>query len=212
MRTKADPRLESLPEQALERWLMALVETTGLTSIRNPEQARREHLIDSLEAVPLVARFGGPIADVGSGGGAPGIPLAAAFPNREVTLIESQARKCRFLERFCADFPNLRVVCGRAEEQKPDSFGVVVAKALAPPAVALEWCLALVEPGGAAILFTGVLESALGEVAQALGGGPPEVHPVGSSLKRRLVLVPKLEPTPPGFPRRPGIARKRPLG
>ena len=203
MKSEHDPRLE--------HWLDALLETPGLTSIRDRESARREHVLDSLEAVPLAARFAGPIADVGAGGGAPGIPLAVAFPEREVTLIESNERKCRFLERFCGEFPNLRVICGRAEEQATDSFGVVTAKALAPPPVALEWCLPLVSPGGAAILFSGPLDCDLASVARLLGGGEPELHPVGGSRERLLLVVPKLSPTPPGFPRRPGIARKRPL-
>jgi len=203
MPTELDPRLE--------RWLEALLGTPGLTSIRELEQARREHVRDSLQATPLVSRFAGPIADVGSGGGAPGIPLAAAFPERTVTLIESQLRKCRFLRRFERDFPNLRIVCGRAEEQEVDSFGVVVAKALAPLPVALEWCLPLVKPGGAAILFAGSLEQDLAPPAHLLGGGKPELYPVEGSRERQLVLIPKLTPTPPGFPRRPGMARKRPL-
>jgi 16S rRNA (guanine527-N7)-methyltransferase len=203
MKPEQDPRLE--------RWLEALLETPGLTSIHDREQAWREHVADSLVAVPLVARFAGPAADVGSGGGAPGIPLAAAFPERELTLIESQRRKCRFLESFCSEFPNLRVICGRAEEQEVDSFAVVTAKALAPPAVALEWCLPLAAPGGAAILFSGPLDCDLAAVARQLGGGEPELHPVSGSRGRLLVLVPKLEPTPPGFPRKPGMARKRPL-
>ena len=205
------PELDPALDPRLGRWLEALLGTPGLTSIREPEQARREHVADSLQATALVARFEGPVADVGSGGGAPGIPLAAAFPDRTVTLIESQLRKCRFLQRFEGDFPNLRVVCGRAEEQEVDAFGVVVAKALAPPPVALEWCLPLVRPGGAAILFVGLLEQDLAPVARMLGGGEPELHPVEGSRDRRLVLVPKLEPTPAGFPRRPGMARKRPL-
>ena len=204
MPTELDPRLE--------RWLDALLSTPGLTAIRDREQAWCEHVLDSLQAVPLVARFEGPIADVGSGGGTPGIPLAAAFPERELTLIESQRRKCRFLERFERDFPNLRIVCGRAEEQAIDVFGVVVARALAPPAVALEWCLPLVKPGGAAILFTGSLDEDLALVVRLLGGGTPELHSVAGSSERLLAVVPKLESTPPGFPRRPGMARKRPLG
>jgi 16S rRNA (guanine527-N7)-methyltransferase len=128
-----------------------------------------------------------------------------------VTLIESNERKCRFLERFARDFPNLNVVCGRAEEQAVDSFGAVVAKALAPPLIALEWCLPLVRPGGAAILFTGALEQDLAPAALLLGGGEPELYEVSGSSGRLLVVVPKLQPTPPGFPRRPGVARKRPL-
>ena len=207
MPTELDPRRDP----RIERWLEALLDTPGLTSIRELDQARLEHVFDSLQATSLVARFAGPIADVGSGGGAPGIPLAAAFPERTVTLIESQQRKCRFLERFERDFPNLKVVCGRAEEQEVDTYGVVVAKALAPPPVALEWCLPLVKPGGAAILFVGSLEQDLAPVARLLGGGEPELNSVEGSRDRWLVLIPKLEPTPAGFPRRPGIARKRPL-
>jgi 16S rRNA (guanine527-N7)-methyltransferase len=207
MPTELDPGLDP----RIECWLDALLATPGLTSIKDREQARREHVTDSLQAVPLAARFAGPIADVGSGGGAPGIPLAAAFPERTVTLIESQQRKCRFLERFVTDFPNLRVACGRAEEQEVDAYGVVVAKALAPPPVALEWCLPLVQPGGAAILFTGSLEQDLAPLASLLGGGEPELHPVRGYRERCLVLVPKLVSTPAGFPRKPGMARKRPL-
>lgn len=215
MAPRTDPAAAAAADLRLRRWLEELLETPGLTSIRDSQRAWRVHVVDSLEAAPLVARFAGPIADVGSGGGAPGIPLAAAFPERPVTLIESQARKCRFLERFIAGSPggfaNLSVVCGRVEEQPVDAFGVAIAKALAPPPVALEWCLPLVAPGGAAILFTGALEQDLAPVSARLGGGEPELHPVAGSGSRMLVVVPKIAPTPPGFPRRPGVARKRPL-
>ncbi len=156
--------------------------------------------------MPHVDRFPGPIVDVGSGGGAPGIPLGAVFPEREVILLEANARKCEFLESVARDFPNVRVVRGRAEECGKDYLGVAVAKALAPPAVALEWCLPLVALGGAAILFVGPSAdtAAVGRVSAQLGGAAPEQYP-------GILVVPKLEPTPPGFPRRPGIARKRPL-
>ena len=164
------------------------------------------HVEESLAALEHVRRFTGPIVDVGSGGGAPGIPLAAALPEREVTLLEASRRKCEFLERWAEEFPNAHVVRGRAEEQATDEFGVAVAKALAPPAVALEWCLPLVASGGAAILYTGpsVNAAAVAHVAERLAGGRPESYP-------GLLVVPKLGPTPPGFPRRPGAARKRPL-
>jgi 16S rRNA (guanine527-N7)-methyltransferase len=119
-------------------------------------------------------------------------------------LLEATRRKCDFLESVAP--PNARVVCGRAEEQPPDSYGVAVAKALAPPPVALEWCLALVRPGGAAILLVGpsVDLDAVAKVAARLGGAEPEAH-------TGIVLVEKVAPTPAGFPRRAGVARKRPL-
>jgi 16S rRNA (guanine527-N7)-methyltransferase len=153
-----------------------------------------------------VRGFDGPIVDVGSGGGSPGIPLAAALPDQSVTLLEANARRAHFLERVSAGFPNVTVVRGRAEEQGTDTFGVALAKALAAPPVALEWALPLVRPGGAAVLWLGPsadLEE-LARVAEQLGGGAPETR-VG------LVVVPKVLPTPAGFPRRPGLARKRPL-
>ncbi len=195
-----------MTDPRLERWLEALVATPGLTSVREPGEARRVHLEESLAALPVVERFDGPIVDVGSGGGAPGIPLAAALPLREVTLLESHRRKCDFLERWAGEFSNLRVICGRAEEQPVDVYGVAIAKALAPPPVAAEWCLPLVAPGGAAVLFVG--PSAETErvvaVAERLAAKPAESSP-------GLLVLHKLAPTPAGFPRRPGMARKRPL-
>ena len=150
--------------------------------------------------------FEGPVVDVGSGGGAPGIPLAAALPDREVTLLESSRRKCAFLERWAREFANVAVVCGRAEEQPVDTWGVAVAKALAPPAVAAEWCLPLVAPGGAAVLFVGPSAEAdrVARVAERLAGEPAHSPP-------GLLVLLTLGPTPSGFPRRPGVARKRPL-
>jgi len=189
----------------IERWLEAVVETPGLTALAGDE-ARRVLLDDSLRSVEVVRRFDGPIVDVGSGGGAPGIPLAHAFPDREVTLLEANRRKCEFLERWTAELPNLRVVCGRAEEQPVDAYGVAVAKALAPPPVAAEWCLPLVAPGGAAVLFVGpsAEDDRVARVAERLAAEPVEA-PVG------FVVLRKVGPTPEGFPRRSGVARKRPL-
>jgi 16S rRNA (guanine527-N7)-methyltransferase len=189
----------------IERWLADLVATPGLTSLSGDE-ARRVHLEESLAALETVERFEGAIVDVGSGGGAPGIPLAHALPQREVTLLEATRRKCDFLERWTADLPNLRVVCGRAEEQPIDAWGVAVAKALAPPPVAAEWCLPLVAPGGAAVLYVGPTAQAdrVARVAEQLSSELEE-SPTG------LLVLRKLGPTPPGFPRRPGVARKRPL-
>ncbi len=189
----------------LDDWLAALLVTPGLTAIRDPAEARRVLLEDSLRAVPLVERYDGPVVDVGSGGGAPGIPVAAVLPERHVTLLEANGRKCEFLRRFAP--PNAVVVQGRAEEQEPDRFGVALAKALAPPPVAAEWCLPLVAPGGAAILFVGPTadHDHVGRVAVALAAELVESPP-------GFLVLEKRGPTPPGFPRRPGMARKRPLG
>ena len=159
---------------------------------------------DALRAVSLVERFEGPVVDVGSGGGSPGIPLAVSLPMRDMTLLEAERRKCDFLREWAPQ--NASVVWGRAEEQPVESFGVALAKALGKPPVAAEWCLPLVRVGGAAILWLGESAQpvAVAAVAERLGGGPPEDHD-------GLVVIPKIGPTPPGFPRRPGVAKRRPL-
>ena len=159
---------------------------------------------DALRGVEVVRELEGPIVDVGSGGGSPGIPLAVSLPEREVALLEAERRKCDFLERWAP--PNVRVVCGRVEEQEVDSFGVAVAKALAQPATAVEWCLPLVRPGGAAVLWLGPTADLVrvARVSAQLGGAEPVD-------RQGLVVVRKLSPTPPGFPRRVGVAKKRPL-
>jgi 16S rRNA (guanine527-N7)-methyltransferase len=185
-------------------WLAAVVATPGLTAIRDLAEARHVLLDDSLRGAEVVARFDGPLVDVGSGGGAPGIPLALAEPDREVVLLEAERRKCDFLERWAP--ANARVVWGRAEEQATDWAGVAVAKALAHPPTAVEWCLPLVREGGAVVLWVGPsVEPARVAAVAARIAGELEDAPEG------FLAVRKIGPTPEGFPRRVGVARKRPL-
>jgi 16S rRNA (guanine527-N7)-methyltransferase len=192
------------PNELLSDWLDAVVATPGLTAIRDRERAREMLLEDALRALPVVEQYDGPVIDVGSGGGSPGLPIAATLPQREVTLLEAEQRKCDFLQRWAP--PNARVVCGRAEDQPLEAWDVATAKALAQPVVAAEWCLPLVGIGGAVILWLG--ESAdldkLARVSVQLGARVPEL--VGG-----LAVLLKVLPTPPGFPRRVGVAKKRPL-
>jgi 16S rRNA (guanine527-N7)-methyltransferase len=193
-----------LSDPRLERWLDEVLATPGLTAIGDRDEARAMLLEDALRGVDVVQAFAGRIVDVGSGNGSPGIPLAAALPEREVTLLDSSKRKVSFLERAAATFPNVEAVWGRAEEQD-QRFGVAVAKALAPPAVALEWLLPLVSEGGAAVLWLGSVDlDRLSRVSEQLGGSSVEDHD-------GLAVARKIAPTPAGFPRRPGMARKRPL-
>src|SRR5262249_23457284 len=136
--------------------------------------------------------------------GSPGIPLAASLSDREVTLLDAERRKCEFLRSWAPS--NARVAWGRAEEQPLETWSVALAKALAQPPVAAEWCLPLVRIGGAVILWLG--ENAdvgrIAAVSERLGGGVPELHD-------GLVVLPKVAATPRGFPRRAGVAKKRPL-
>jgi 16S rRNA (guanine527-N7)-methyltransferase len=190
----------------LERWLEDVVATPGLTALSSVEAARPVLLDDALRALPLVEAAAGPIVDVGSGGGSPGIPIAVRLPNRSVTLLESQRRKCDFLSRYAAELPNVDVVWGRAEEQPTDAFGVVLAKALAKPPVACELCVPLACVGGVAVLWAGETADAglVAAVAEQLGAELEDD-------RDGLLVVRKTSPTPAGFPRRPGMAKKRPL-
>jgi 16S rRNA (guanine527-N7)-methyltransferase len=166
------------------------------------------HLEGAFAAVPFLEA--GPVVDVGAGGGSPGLPLAAARPDLRFDLLESNRKKCEFLDRWAEEFENVAVLCGRAEEHARDSgrdaYATAVARALAPPVVAAEWCLPLVREGGRAILFVGPsAEQTAVAKAAALVAAEVEECPPG------LIVIRKLGSTPDRFPRRPGVARKRPL-
>ncbi len=190
----------------LERWLEEVLATPGMTGLRDAVSARRVLIDEALVARPILAASPGAVIDVGSGGGSPGIPLAAAMPDREFTLLEAERRKCSFLDRFTSELPNIRVVWGRAEEQEVDAFEVALAKALAKPPVAAELCLPLVRPGGIVVLWVGETADteSVATVAERLAARVERTHD-------GLLVLRKTGPTPSGFPRRPGIPKKRPL-
>ena len=203
-----DPRLAAYRD-------LLLVAPVSVTSIRDPERAWSVHIDDALAAVPLVDRLGpARIADVGSGGGSPGIPIALVT-GIAVDLVEATGVKCDFLRRCVAavEAP-CDVVHDRSEHLAQaggrDAYDLVLARALAPPPVAAELCLPLARPGGHVLLWTAETEpGALAEVAAAVGGEHVESVEVGPN--RRLELLRKLTATPQRFPRRPGMAAKHPL-
>jgi 16S rRNA (guanine527-N7)-methyltransferase len=203
------------PEQ-LDRYLEIVARASvGVTALGDPVAARRVLVDDALTAAAIVTSRGpASMVDVGSGGGSPGIPLAIET-GVPVALLESRERKCDFLRTALVELvlPGT-VIHGRSEDAARgphrDAFELATARALAPPPVAVELCLPLVAPGGLLILWTAeVPVDPLRAVAAELGGSVSAVTEVGRG--RRLICVAKHEPTPPRFPRRPGVAAKRPL-
>jgi 16S rRNA (guanine527-N7)-methyltransferase len=201
-------------EQERLALLVGLVCSTpvGITSIRDPAEATARHVLDALAGLPAIdAAPAGAIADVGSGGGLPGLVLATVRPEREVHLIEATARKAAFIaETAHALGLDVRVHAQRSEElgrgELRDACACVVARALAPPPVAAELCLPLCRPGGRLVLWS--RERAGDEVAfaaAALGGQMLEPECPG------VLVIGKRDATPERFPRRPGMAAKRPL-
>jgi 16S rRNA (guanine527-N7)-methyltransferase len=194
------------------------------TTIRSPEQAVDVHIADSLTVLELgVVQKAQTIADLGAGAGFPGVPLAVALPDSEVSLIDSQSRKCEYLEGALASIGvhNARAVCARVEEWHAGVAGndVVMARALAAQTVVLEYAAPLLRLGGALVDWRGrresVQEDAAARAAGELGLEKVDVHrtqPWPGVRDHHLHVYVKVRETPERFPRRPGVARKRPLG
>lgn len=205
----------------------------NLTALNTAEEFLEKHFLDSLLAGHL-ARLPADqtLLDVGTGAGFPGLVLRIAWPHLQVTLLDSVAKKLRFLEHVCEDLDlaDVTLIHGRAENLgaagghqaiRPsgrEAFDVVTARAVAPMNVLAEWTLPLARVGGRVVAMKG--PAIAEELAQArgalheMGGGEPGVQPYvlcGGTVQRSLAEIPKIRPTPPGYPRPPGSARKRPL-
>ena len=192
------------------------------TSVRCPSQAVDIHLADSLVALELeVMAEARAIADLGSGAGFPGLALAVAL-RAEVRLIESNMRKCAYLERVIAEagVRNARVVCARAEDWRDGagSNDVVLARALAAQAVVVEYAAPLLRLGGTLADWRGKRsggeEEQAARAAEQLGMRRVEIRrtePFAGAQDRHLHLYMKVRPTPSRFPRRAGVASRRPL-
>jgi 16S rRNA (guanine527-N7)-methyltransferase len=226
-------RLGQLAERLAlpDRAPIALAQLLGLlssdplapTTVRDPRRALDAHVADALVALELepvlAARR---IADLGSGAGFPGLVLAAALPNVQMTLVESSRRKCAFLERAVDEMrlENVTVVAERAEAWQAGrgSQDVVTARALAPLNVLVEYAAPLLRDGGALVAWKGrrdAAEEVDGAAAAAeTGMAAAEIRPVrpwAGAEHLHLHVYLKVRPTPNRFPRRPGMASKRPI-
>jgi 16S rRNA (guanine527-N7)-methyltransferase len=214
--------LDELARERLERLLSRLTEDPlAPTAIRERERAIDEHLADSLVGLEVPAlQAAATVADLGSGAGLPGLPLAIARPEASFTLVESASRKCAFLARVVEEcgLENVEIRHARAEEVV-GRFDVVTARALASLPVIMEYAAPLLGAGGTLIAWRGQRDpqdELEGEAAGEILGLQPvsvlRVEPWPAAQHRYLHLISKVRPTPERFPRRPGMALKRPLG
>jgi 16S rRNA (guanine527-N7)-methyltransferase len=211
-----------------EKYKDLLLETNkslNLTAITDPDEVAVKHMVDSLTVYDAKQFHNRTIADVGTGAGFPGLPLKIYDSTMRLTLIDSLAKRLHFLEKVVKELSlgQVRFVHNRAEEAGRDEklrekFDVVVARAVAPMPVLAEYCLPLVRVGGVFYAMKGskgMEETEDGRQAiSILGGKITQIRPLvlpGLDDKRYIITVEKIRPTGPQYPRRPGIAAKRPL-
>jgi 16S rRNA (guanine527-N7)-methyltransferase len=208
---------------SLAVFLDLLAQPEAPTAVHDPRQAIDLHIADSLVALEITEiRTAGLVADLGPGAGLPGLVLACVLPNAHVVLVEAASRKCDFLRSaiIAMGVVNAEVVWTRAEEWRAGvgRCDVVCARALATLPVLYEYAAPLLREGGQLIAWKGAVpegEAADAEAAAAHLGLVAEpvrrVVPFPSATSRTLHVVRKVAPTPVKYPRRTGIARKRPL-
>jgi 16S rRNA (guanine527-N7)-methyltransferase len=217
------------PEQhaLLSRYLdllLAANATMNLTRITDRAAAEVQHVGDSLTVLPHLPKESHRLADVGTGGGVPGIPLAIARPDAAVLLVESTRKKANFLRSAVAELGlrNVTVSDRRVEDvgrerEHRERYDVAVARAVATLAWLAEWCLPLVKKGGRVLAMKGQRAAeelpAAAKAIKLLNGGEPAVHPVElpGTEHRVVVEIPKLGRTDARYPRDPTVAKGRPL-
>lgn len=209
--------------------LASAAQQFNLTTIRDHKGIEVRHFLESLAFGRLLEqegliKAGARVLDIGSGAGFPGLPLQIAYPAIEVTLLESLTKRCRFLQDVVdeLDLSQTTVLDGRAEEFGRDeryreSFDLVVARAVAPMPVLIEYALPFLRVGGYLAATKGsatlreldessqALTELGGEHLQTLRFEPPE------GMAQSVILIVKIAPTPQRYPRRPGIPAKRPI-
>lgn len=225
--SRANRTLSEEQLRRLSKYLDLLLEANrrmNLTRIVDRESAELQHVADALTLLKFIPPEARRIADVGSGGGVPGVPLAVALPETHLVLLESTRKKAAFLERTARELglANVRVAPLRAEDAGRDAdfretFDVAVARAVGAMNWAAEWCLPLVRKGGVFLAMKGpkaAEELPLAEHAiKLLGGGSPDVHPAGlpGADGHVIVAVRKNAKTPDAYPRPATATRGKPL-
>jgi 16S rRNA (guanine527-N7)-methyltransferase len=193
----------------------------NLTAITDPEEIRVKHFEDSLSLEKAIRLTDQNIIDIGAGAGFPGVPLKIKYPNLKLTLVEATKKKVEFLEHLVKvlDLKDVEVIWGRAEEvakDKREQYNIAVSRAVAELNTLAEWCLPFVKVGGLFVAYkTSNTESEIANAEKAieiLGGKIKEIKRLEIGIiKRSLIIIEKISPTPPKYPRHPGMAKKRPL-
>ncbi|MEG1726730.1 MAG: 16S rRNA (guanine(527)-N(7))-methyltransferase RsmG [Acidaminococcaceae bacterium] len=210
------------------RYYELLIETNkvmNLTAITEPEEVAVKHIIDSLLAYDEQVFPGKLLADIGTGAGFPGLPLKIYCPQLRVVLIDSLAKRLRFLEQVISELGLEGITCVhlRAEEagqnkNHREKYDLVTARAVARLAVLAEYCLPLVKKGGYFIALKGSKyeqEIVAGRSAIAtLGGELVTAEPVklpGLDDGRAIIKIKKIKLTSSQYPRKAGLPEKQPL-
>ena len=203
----------------------------NLTAILDDEGIAVRHLLDSLTLLPWLAACtprdpaaGLTLIDVGTGAGFPGLPLKIVRPDLQVLLLDSLAKRVKFLDQVITDLrlENISTLHGRAEEaaRQPglrDHFDIATARAVASLPTLSEYCLPFVRVGGCFLAMKGQIASEWSEASKAiriLGGEIEEVRKFdlpGTDMKRTIIKICKVRPTPPAYPRKAGKPEKQPL-
>ena len=193
----------------------------NLTGAATPEEVAGVLVLDALACVAYLPRRGA-IIDLGSGAGTPGVPIAVACPEARVVFLEASRKKAGFLEVVLrelglanADILQMRAEALGHEAAHRERHDVATARALAPLPVLVELALPLLRIGGVAVFTKGPdaeVEVESASHALRILGGAAEVRASPRPPGSRLVIVRKVAPTPPGYPRRPGVPARRPLG
>jgi 16S rRNA (guanine(527)-N(7))-methyltransferase RsmG len=212
-----------------ERYLALLLDWNqrlNLTAIRQPNAIQRSHFLDSLSCAAITGDLNGRrLIDIGAGAGFPGIPLKILYPAMSLTLVESVAKKARFLSAVVdhLDLSGVEIINDRAENvghmpAHRAGYDWAVARAVAPLPVLAEYLLPLCRAGGHMLAQKGPAAPTEAQDAaralETLGGAQPTLHPVaipGLDQTRILVVVEKRSPTPEPYPRSPGTPAKNPI-